>query len=287
MSLNRHEISIGPPGRWLTPVHWRILGATITGFALLVLAYLVIPTLVILPLSLSPDSYLAFPPSGVSLRWYQDFLDSADYRIAILNSLKIGLPSALLAGVFGTMAALAFARAEFPFRRSLGMLMIAPIVLPQIVLAIGLYPLMAKIGIVGSFGGIILAHAVVAMPLVFISVSAALNACPVVFERAAATMGANHWQVFRHVTLPLIRPGVIVGMIFAFAFSFDELILAMFLTSASTRTVPRLLWEQLNFQMTPLITAASVVLLMATMGLLLISAWINRDRTAQRRKDAP
>lgn len=254
---------------------WRILRWTVTGFTVLIFAYLVIPTLVIVPLSVTPESYLSFPPTGFSWRWYEQFFSTIDYHYAIGNSLKIGLPSAALASVFGTLAALALARARLPFPGILTLLIIAPIILPQIVLALGLFPMMAKIGLQGTLPAIVLAHTVVAMPLVFISVSAALRGCPEQLEQAAATLGADGWRTFWHVTFPLIRPGIIVGFIFAFTFSFDELILAMFLTSPTTRTMPRLLWEQLNFQMTPVITAASVVLLICTVVLIGIAGWIN------------
>lgn len=258
-------------GAATTPV-WRILSAGIALLAVLVLIYLVLPTLVIVPLSFSSDTFLKFPPSGFSTRWYESFAASTDYQLAILNSLKIGVPAALVATVFGVMASLAVVRGAVPFRRTLAALIIAPLILPQIILAIGLFPLMAKVGLIGTYPGIVLAHAVVTMPLVFITVSAALRNYAPTYELAAMTLGANPWRTFGHVTFPMIRPGVIVGFIFALTFSFDELILAMFLTSPTTRTVPRLLWEQLNFQMTPIIAAATVVLLTATIALLCLAA---------------
>ncbi|MBS7541004.1 ABC transporter permease [Ancylobacter lacus] len=251
---------------------WRMASVGLVAFSCLVLVYLVLPTLVVIPLSFSSDTFLRFPPSGFSTRWYESFAASQDYQLAIINSVKIGVPSAMVATVFGVMASLAVVRGAVPFRRTLAALIIAPLILPQIVLAIGLFPLMAKAGIVGTYPGIVLAHAVVTMPLVFITVSAALRNYAPTYELAAMTLGAGPWKTFFYVTFPMIRPGVIVGFIFAFAFSFDELILAMFLTSPTTRTVPRLLWEQLNFQMTPVIAAATVVLLGATLALLALAA---------------
>ncbi|WP_435171271.1 ABC transporter permease [Falsirhodobacter sp. 1013] len=258
------------------PTVWSVTRWTAIGFTVLVLAYLVIPTVVIIPLSFSSESFLSFPPKGFSWRWYETFFSTIDYHYAIGNSLKIGIPSAALASLCGTLAALAMARANLPWPKVLAMMMIAPIILPQIVLALGLYPLMVKVGLQGTLLGIVLAHAVVAMPLVFISVSASLRGCPEQLEQAAATLGANGWNTFWHVTFPLIHPGILVGFIFAFTFSFDELILSMFLTSSTTRTMPRLLWEQLNFQMTPVITAASVTLLVCTVVLIGIAGWINQ-----------
>jgi ABC-type spermidine/putrescine transport system permease subunit II len=254
------------------PRLWRILSYAILAFAVLVLIYLVLPTLVIVPLSFSSETFLSFPPPGFSLQWYDAFAQSLDYRIAILNSVKIGLPAALFATVFGTLAALALVRGHLPGRRLLSALMIAPLILPQIVLAIGLFPIMVKLGIIGSYAGILLGHTVLAMPLVFITVAAALKSYAPTYELAAMTLGANRWNTFRFVTLPMIKPGVIVGFIFAFAFSFDELILAIFLTNPATRTVPRLLWEHLNYQMTPVIAAATVVLLVITLSMLAIAA---------------
>ncbi len=266
---------------YLHPAIWRSVRVGVTAFAVLVLFYLIFPTLVIIPLSFGRDSFLRFPPRGFSFRWYQSFFSSPDYHFAILNSVKIGFSAAGLATVLGVMAALAVVRTDLPFRRLLSALFIAPLILPQIVLAIGLFPLMAKVGLLGTFPGIVLAHAVVTLPLVFLTVSAALRAVPRSYELAAMTLGSNPIRTFRYITLPLIGPGVVVGFVFALTFSFDELILAMFLTSPTTRTLPRLLWEQLNFEMTPVIAAASTTLMAVTIGLLAVVACIV---TAARRR---
>ncbi len=255
---------------------WRVAGIGILAFAILILIYLVMPTLVIVPLSFSSETFLSFPPPGFSLRWYEAFAESLDYRMAILNSVLIGLPAAFLATVFGTLAAIALVRGDIPGRRLLAALMIAPLILPQIILAIGLFPIMVRLGIIGSYPGILFGHAVVCMPLVFITVAASLRSYAPTYELAAMTLGANPWNTFRYVTFPMIRVGVLVGFIFAFTFSFDELILAIFLTSPETRTVPRLLWEHLSYQMTPVIAAATVVLLLITLSLLMLAAVAGR-----------
>ena len=251
---------------------WRVIRAGVIGFAILVLLYLVFPTLAIIPLSFSSDSFLRFPPTGFSLRWYRSFFASPDYHMAILNTVKIGFCAASLATVLGVMAAIAVVRTDLPFRRVMSALFIAPLILPQIVLAIGLFPLMAKLGLLGTFPAIVMAHAVVTMPLVFLTVAAALRTVPRSYELAAMTLGSSPLSTFRHITLPLIAPGVVVGFVFSLTFSFDELILAMFLTSPTTRTLPRLLWEQLNFEMTPVIAAATTSLMAVTIGLLALAA---------------
>jgi ABC-type spermidine/putrescine transport system permease subunit II len=259
---------------------WRAARAGVAALAGLVLVYLVLPTLVIVPLSFSSESFMSFPPPGFSPRWYQAFAASVDYRLAIWNSVRIGVPAALLATALGTLAALGLVRGELRGRRLLSALMLAPLILPQIILAIGLFPVMVRLGIIGTYPAILFGHAVVSMPLAFVTVAASLRAYPPTYELAAMTLGASRWATFRHVTFPMIRPGMLVGFIFAFAFSFDELILAIFLTSPATRTVPRLLWEQLNYQMTPVIAAATCVLLAVTATLLLAAARLGGRRVA-------
>lgn len=265
---------------------WDLAGAVISGIAALVLLYLILPTFVIVPLSFSSKSFLSFPPPGWSLQWYQRLVENADYAIALGNSVKIGLPAAFIATVFGTMAAVGLVRGQMRASRSLSLLVIAPIILPQIVLAIGLFPIMAKLGIIGTYAGILIGHAVVCTPLVFITVSAALRSYSPSYELAAMTLGADWWHTFWHVTFPMIRIGMLVGFIFAFTFSFDEIMLAIFLTSATTRTMPRLLWEQLNYQMTPTVAAATVVILCITLSLIALAAVFAKRSTSDARDGA-
>ena len=255
---------------------WRVAKIGLVAFVILVLLFLVVPTMIIVPLSFSGEEFMKFPPRSFSSKWYEAFFGSRDFMTSVLNSLKIGIPAASLATLNGTLAALALARGKLPFRRALSALIIAPLILPQIVLALGLFPVMARIGLIGSYLGIVLAHAVVTMPLAFITVSTSLSNYPESLETAAQTLGANGWRTFAHVTYPLIRPGIILGFIFSFAFSFDELILSIFLTSPATRTVPRMLWEQLNYEVTPIIAAATCCILTGTLVLLSAGALVQR-----------
>ncbi len=260
------------------PLVWRVVRYALVALTVLVLLYLFLPTLIIVPISFSRELFLVFPPPGYSLRWYHALADSIDYQSAVLNSLIIGVPVALLATVFGTLAAVPLVRGRIPAARGLSALMLAPVVLPQIVLAIGLYPIMVRLGLIGSYPAVLLGHTVVCTPLVFVTVSAALRGYSPSMELAAMTLGATWWRTFWWVTFPLIRPAMVVGFIFAFTFSFDELILAMFLTSPTTRTLPRLLWEQLNYQMTPIIAAATSCILCLTVALLIVGALLSRRR---------
>ena len=144
-------------------------------FMALVLLFLILPICIIVPLSFSSDSFLSFPPPGWSFRWYHALAVGVDYRAALVNSALIGLPVALLATLFGTLAAIALARGDLPGRRLLSSIMIAPVIIPEMVLAIGLYPIMVQLGIIGSYPAVILGQTTVCTPLVFITVTAALR----------------------------------------------------------------------------------------------------------------
>ena len=239
------------------------VGAVLIGF--------LVPILIVVVVSFQSKSYLSFPPSDFSIRWYQQFLGNDDYRTAILNSLMIGAAAAALATIAGVCTALAVIRADVPGKTLVSILSVAPAVLPQIVLAIGLFPISVWLGLQGTLGAVILAHAVVGLPFPFITVCGALSSYSSRMEIASMTLGANAFQTFRLITFPMIRAAVIAGFIFAFAASLDELVLALFLSSPSTRTLPLLLWEQLNFQVTPEIAAAATVVLLVT-SLLIVAA---------------
>lgn len=241
-----------------------LLGA----FVALVFAYLLLPISVIVPMSFSNQLYLSFPPPGWSVRWYRGLLENPVWLDAMWNSLRIGLPTACLSMVLGTLAALGLGRGRFRWAALGATLVVAPMMLPHVIIAIGLYPVMLELGLLNSTAATVIGHTVVATPLVYITVSASLRAYDQSLELAAMTLGANWWRTFWHVTFPRIRMGVVVGGIFAFAASFDELILALFLTGTATRTLPRLMWEQMNDYLTPTIAAVAALVLALSLVLL-------------------
>ena len=258
------------------PIAIRLGKIFLLAFTVLACLYLVFPTFVILPLSFSSSLYLSFPPPGWSTQWYVALWNSPTYSVAFLHSIFIGLPAAAIAVVFGTMLALALVRGKVWGTRGLTALAIAPFLLPQIILAIGLYSILAKFGLTATYVGVIAGHAVVATPLVFITVSAALRSYDSTFEMAAMTLGANGWKSFWFVTFPMIRLGVLAGGIFAFSFSFDEIIIALFLTNTQTTTLPKQLYSELRYNMTPTIAAASSVIIAISLLLLTAVALIEK-----------
>ena len=251
---------------------YRIARVVMAGVVVVILVYLVLPHFIIVPLSFSDQSYLRFPPTGWSTQWFGRIAQNPAWLQAAGNSLIIGVPTAFLSMVLGTLAALTVSRGGLASAGIVSILVVAPMMLPHVILAIGLYPLMLKLGLLGTHVAAVIGHTIIGVPLVFITVSAALSGYSGALELAAMTLGANPWQTFWKITFPMVRVGIVVGGILAFASSFDELMLALFLTSATTRTLPRLMWEQLNDFLTPTIAAVATLVFALTLVLLAVVA---------------
>jgi putative spermidine/putrescine transport system permease protein len=244
-----------------------------------VLLFLVAPIVVVVWLSLSSASYLRFPPPGLSLRWYQAYFGSADWLASTVLSLLVASAVVVLSTVLGTLAAFGLARLPPRLRIAAAGLILSPLIVPVIVIAIGVYYAYSRYGILGSPVALILAHTCLAVPFVVTSVSASLAGFDRKLERAALSLGASRWGTVRQVTLPIIMPGVLVGALFAFISSFDELVVALFLSSGDVVTLPRRMWDDLRFAIDPTIAAVSTVMIVLTV-LLLGAAYWARARTA-------
>ena len=215
------------------------------GIALGVLAFLVLPVLVILPLSFSAGSFLTFPLPGLSLRWYQEFFTSAPWRLSLRNSLIVASATTLIATTLGTLAALGLSRARLPGQALLMGLIVSPMVVPLVIVAVGVYFAYAPFGLTGSLVGLTLAHTALAVPFVVITVTATLTGFDTSLMRASASLGAPPLVAFRRVALPIIFPGVFSGAVFAFATSFDEVIVTTF-TAGQQETLPIWIFSQLT-----------------------------------------
>jgi ABC-type spermidine/putrescine transport system permease subunit II len=242
----------------------------------LLVVFLIAPVLVVVLMSFTDQLYLAFPPTHLAMRWYIEVWNQSRWFRAAWNSIQIGAATAVLSMLLGSLGALAITRGGRRWMPLIGALIVAPMMLPHVIIAIGLYPTMLNLGLNSTYAAVVIGHTVVATPLVFITVSAALRGYDPALELAAMTLGANGWRAFRHVTLPMIGSGLAVGGIFAFAISFDELMLALFLASPRTETLPRLLWEHLSQTVTPAIAAVATLILVFSLLLLGIVALLRR-----------
>lgn len=260
--------------------------AALWAYALLVLLFLVLPILVIVPLSFSAGAFLHFPLPGLSLRWYARLVEHEPWRITLQNSLIVGVIATLLATLLGTLAAMGLARARFPGKGLLMALMLSPMIVPVIILATGAYFFYGRLGLTSSLLGLALAHTVLGAPFVLVTVSATLGALDPTLVRAAHGLGAPPWLAFRKVTLPIIAPGVVSGALFAFVTSFDEVVVALFLTGPAQRTLPRQMFDGIREEINPEILAAATILV-ALAVLLLVVAELLRRRSARLRGMAP
>jgi putative spermidine/putrescine transport system permease protein len=234
-----------------------------------VLVFLAAPIAIVVALSFSSASYLTFPPPALGIRWYHAYLGSREWLDATWLSLVVAGCVVVLATALGTLAAVGLRDLPRAMRVAFGALILSPLIVPGIVIAIGIYYVFARYRLVGTPAGLVLAHTCLAVPFVVTSVSASLAGLDRRLQQAALSLGATPWGAFRQVTLPLIRPGVLVGALFAFITSFDELIVALFLSGSGAITLPRRMWDDLRFAIDPTIAAVSTLTIALSAALLL------------------
>jgi putative spermidine/putrescine transport system permease protein len=245
-------------------------------YCAVVLLFLVAPLVAIVPLSFNSGGYLTYPMEGLSTRWYEEFFASAPWRLSIRNTFVVGASAALIATVLGTMAALGMARGTFPGRGLVMALIISPMILPFVITALGMFFFFSRFGLTNSLPGLALAHAVLGVPFVVITVSATLQGFDRNLPRAAAALGARPLYAFRRVTLPVISPGVIVGALFAFAISFDEVVVAVFLVGPGQRTLPRQMFSGIRENLDPTLAAAATFMMLVSIVLLIAVELLRR-----------
>ncbi len=246
----------------------------------LILFFLAFPIVVVTVVSFSQATYLTFPPPAFGLRWYEAYFGNPDWLKPTWVSLWVAAAVVLLSTVLGTLAALGIARLPRALRVLTVGLVLSPLIVPGIVVAIGIYYAYSRYGLVGTPLAMVLAHTCLAVPFVVTSVTASLAGMDPRLEQAALSLGATPGATFWQVTLPLIRPGVLVGALFAFITSFDELIVALFISGTGAVTLPRRMWDDLRFQIDPTIAAVSTLTIVLTALLMLVAHFL-RKRTEQ------
>lgn len=279
---------------------WRYVFLTLCGG---VLFFLIAPVLVVIPLSFNKDPYFSFTrgmltldPNAFSLRWYADILqngisgrfapgtwdwfwdvwNNAQWIRSMRNSFFIAIIATVLATSLGTFAALGLSRPEMPYRTAITSLLISPMIVPVIVTATASFFFLARIGLVKTYTGIILTHAILGVPFVIITVTATLSGFDRSLIRAAQNLGASSWRTFFKVILPLIMPGMISGALFAFVTSFDEVVAVLFISDIDQRTIPRQMWTGIREQISPTILAVATILVTISIALLTVLELLRR-----------
>jgi putative spermidine/putrescine transport system permease protein len=246
----------------------RLGGGLLWAWTVGALVFLVAPLLVIVPLSFNAGSFLSFPMPGWSLRWYQELWDTPVWWLSFRHSLIVGIGATAIATALGTTAAVGLSMARFRGKDLLTALLISPLVVPLIIVAAGTYFYFIPLGLANTLLGLTLVHAALGAPFVLITVSASLVGFDRNLARAGASLGAAPVVVFRRITMPLIAPGMAAGALFAFITSFDELVVAMFLTGPGQRTLPRQMFDGIRENLSPTILAVATLLILFSIVLL-------------------
>ncbi|MFN4141710.1 ABC transporter permease [Aestuariivirga sp.] len=241
-----------------------------------VLGFLVLPILIVAPISFTSGNLLAFPLPGFSLRWYESLVETTVWITAAKNSVVIGLASSALAMLLGTTAAMGLARSSFSLKPLIIGLVLSPVLVPIVITAVGIYFAFAAVGLSGTYLGLIIAHTVLSVPFVVITVTASLENFDFTLVRAANALGASPLTAFRRVTLPIVFPGIASGGLFAFATSFDEIVVTLFLAAPDQRTLPRQLFSGVREYVSPSIAAVATLLVILSALLLIVVQLLSR-----------
>jgi len=245
-------------------------------FGALVAVYLVLPSLIVIPLSFSDSVLLKFPPEKLSFRWYQNFLSKPEWTGALLLSLKLGIGVMVSATLLGVLAAIGLVRGRFPGRNTIQAFLLSPMIVPTVVTALAMYYFYSHLRLVGNPWILLISHTCLATPIVIVIVSASLQNFDRSLEYAAQIFGATPFQAFMKVTLPIIRPGVITGALFAFILSFDEVVIAAFIGGYRSSTLPKKMFENVRDEMDPTVAAIATLLVILSILLILAINLINR-----------
>ena len=279
-----------PPYSSSLQIFWYYAFRVICG---LIFFFLIFPTLVIMPLSFNAEDFftftpkmLAFDPDGYSLKHYVDFFTNPDWQQALWNSVTIAPVATIFATGFGTVAAIGLSQSHVPFKSAIMAILISPMIVPLIISAAGMYFFYSRLGLQGTYWGVVLAHAALGIPFVIITVTATLVGFDRSLTRAAANMGADPVTTFFRVQMPLILPGVISGGLFAFITSFDEVVVVIFVGSAQQQTLPWQMFTGLREQISPTILAVATILVAISI-MLLTTVELLRRRSEKMRGMSP
>jgi ABC-type spermidine/putrescine transport system permease subunit II len=245
-------------------------------FILAIMAFLIAPTLIVIPMSFSASEYMKFPPTGFSWRWYEAFFSSVEWMRAAWSSVKVAVLTTVLSLLLGAPAAWALAWKQVPAARFFNALIMWPLAAPVIVIALGLYGMMVPLHLLDTVWGLAIGHTVLAVPFVVITLSAAFRTLDPASDEAARNLGATPLQSFFYVILPQVLPALSAGALFAFITSWDELVMALFLSGTAERTLPRQMWSTILFNRDPTLAAVSTLLLGLTIGGYLVIALLRR-----------
>lgn len=245
-------------------------------FVWLVVAFALLPLGIMFMMSFSSSEFVRFPPPGYSLRWYEAYFSSGDWVEATVRSLLLGLVVSALSVLLGVPASLAINRMGGRSANAALALATLPIILPPVVIAVAMYMAFSKLGLAGTYAGLVVGHLTLALPFVVFTTLAALRGLGPEYYRAGLSLGASRTRVVMTVVLPMIRPGILSGALLAFLTSFDELLISLFVGNPTIRTLPRRMWDGVRSEFDPTIAAASTVVVAFILIVALAVAGLSR-----------
>lgn len=258
-------------------------GVSVRIVAVLIAIFLVLPTVIVVATSFTEGSIITFPPKGFSLRWFEEVLTSRRWTDALQNSLAAGLIAAAIAMVVGVSLAMAAARGTWMPRTALTMVALMPMLVPLVVIAIGVYLVFVQFGFYGSVWSIGVAHSLLGIPFVFVNVLAALTSLDLRVEEAARVSGASYPVTLFRITIPQILPSALIGGLFAFIVSWDEVVVANFLATPGFKTIPVMIWGQVREGLEPSTSAVSTILTAVTVVIFVLVTILNIRKSRRTR----
>jgi putative spermidine/putrescine transport system permease protein len=242
----------------------------------LVALFLLLPIVIVIPMSFSTAISFEFPPPGYSLGYYAKYFTSEEWLEPTLNSLVIALGATVLTMLLVVPAAFGYVRYRFRGKALVNLLMMAPLIVPHVVSALAYYGFLGRARLTGTHLGVIVAHGVLAVPVAFLVITATLKGFDRNLERAAMSAGAGPLRTFFHVTLPVLRPGMLVGALFAFLSSFNEAVVVIFIGGRVAATLPKKMYESIRLESDPVIAVVSTLLVGAVVLGVLVSVLLRR-----------
>lgn len=243
--------------------------------------FLIAPVLLLIPMSLGSAEIIEFPPSKIGLDQYRKFFNHEAWQTAVLNSLQVSAMTAVFSTFIGMLASLGLVWGKFRGKGLINAFIISPMIVPIIVLALAFYISLAKLGMIGSKLGLVLAYTPLTLPFSVLPISATLRGFDRSLENAARILGASRLQTFTKVTFPIIRPGILTGAIFAFMIAFDEVVIALFICGTTAVTLPKKMWDVIRYEIEPMLPAISTLLFLLAIIILVLVGFL-QQRIARR-----
>ena len=268
----------GKQTHWHDPLHigwplWVISGAAIF--------FLIVPVLLLVPMSFGSAEIIEFPPTRFCIDQYRKFFSHPVWQSAVLNSLQVSALTSICSTTLGLLASIGLVWGKFKGKGLITGFILSPMIVPLIVLGLAYYVFLAKLGLIGTKLGLVIAYTPLTLPFAVLPISATLRGFDRSLEHAALNLGANRFQTFMKITVPIIRPGVITGALFAFMIAFDEVVIALFICGSTAVTLPKKMWDVIRYEVEPMLPAISTLLLLLAVFFLVMTGLLQR-RVARR-----